>query len=366
MSSSGAQKPQKQLSVGSTSSSSDQDITSPTGQTKQKHKPPPLNVPSHVLRPPSATNSPTMASSPRKAFFKKTKDDGMDQVLKEVEFEKIFHSLPKYKPEESASTTPLAQSPRGIINVYKQKNKISNLAKGEGQDGDGNKVSSESEAATPTPKTPKSARVDDRRFFGENFNLDLATTSLSATGAKVFDFDGDTNSPRTPKTPTPNSPGTFSTRRILDQRRQLVMQLFDQHTLFPSNQATVAFQNKYSEIFPTKTCLQLKIREVRQKMMASVQNTPKTPTTPSAASSSSSSSEAQESSKTSQPPSSSSSSTSTLQSVMSSSGLSAGQMGSTLTVPMAGQGSTTLLAHGVGPRRTSPMAKSPLAFNSVQ
>lgn len=32
-------------------------------------------------------------------------------------------------------------------------------------------------------------------------------------------------------------------------------------------QATSAFQAKYSDIFPTKNILQLKIREVRQKMM---------------------------------------------------------------------------------------------------
>ncbi|CAG5116032.1 unnamed protein product, partial [Candidula unifasciata] len=235
--------------------------------TKQKHKPPPLNVPAHVLQPPSATNSPTVASSPRKGIIKKSKDDGMDRVLEQVEFEKHFQCLPKFNPEETVSTTPVAQSPRGIINVYKQKNKTSNLAK-EGQDGDSNKLSSESEAATPTPKTPKSGRLEDRRFFGDNFNLDLVSTS--AQSAKVFDFeDVNINSPRTPK--TPSSPGAFSNRRILDQRRQLVMQLFDEHGLYPTSQATMGFQNKYSEIFPNKTCLQLKIREVRQKMMAVVQ-----------------------------------------------------------------------------------------------
>ena len=36
---------------------------------------------------------------------------------------------------------------------------------------------------------------------------------------------------------------------------------------FPA-QATATFQAKYASIFPTKLCLQLKIREVRQKMMA--------------------------------------------------------------------------------------------------
>lgn len=33
-------------------------------------------------------------------------------------------------------------------------------------------------------------------------------------------------------------------------------------------QATAGFQSKHQDIFPTKVCLQLKIREVRQKMMA--------------------------------------------------------------------------------------------------
>ncbi|CAL1541743.1 unnamed protein product [Lymnaea stagnalis] len=336
------------------SASSDQDILSPTGQTKLKHKPPPLNVPSHVQQLPSAANSPTVASSPRKSIIKKNKDDGMDKVLQQVEFEKHFHSLPKYVPDETVSTTPLPQSPRGIINVYKQKNKISHLAKGEAQDGDPNKHSSESEAATPTPKTPKSTRHDDRRFFGENFSLDLASTGLP--GSKVFDFDGDPNSPRTPK--TPSSPGAFSNRRILDQRRHLVMQLFDEHGLYPTSQATVTFQNKYSEIFPNKSCLQLKIREVRQKMMASVQNTPKTPTTPSA---SSSSQDTQDLSSRSvsqaqlNPPPGPAMPPSSVPSP------SAGQTGSSLSVP---GGAPSMMGGTV--RRASPLAKSPLAFNSVQ
>ncbi|XP_038668985.1 protein capicua homolog [Scyliorhinus canicula] len=58
-----------------------------------------------------------------------------------------------------------------------------------------------------------------------------------------------------------------SLRRTLDQRRALVMQLFHEHGFFPSAQATAAFQARYSDIFPTKVCLQLKIREVRQKIM---------------------------------------------------------------------------------------------------
>lgn len=35
----------------------------------------------------------------------------------------------------------------------------------------------------------------------------------------------------------------------------------------PPAQATAAFQARYLDTFPTKVCLQLKIREVRQKIM---------------------------------------------------------------------------------------------------
>ena len=38
--------------------------------------------------------------------------------------------------------------------------------------------------------------------------------------------------------------------------------------VFKTAAATVAFQERHSDIFPNKAVLQLKIREVRQKMMA--------------------------------------------------------------------------------------------------
>ncbi|TRZ07782.1 hypothetical protein HGM15179_019319, partial [Zosterops borbonicus] len=72
-----------------------------------------------------------------------------------------------------------------------------------------------------------------------------------------------------------------SLRRTLDQRRALVMQLFQEHGFFPSAQATAAFQSRFSDIFPTKLCLQLKIREVRQKIMqAATPTDPAPPTDP--------------------------------------------------------------------------------------
>lgn len=82
-------------------------------------------------------------------------------------------------------------------------------------------------------------------------------------------------SPRTPRTPGTSRDSEKGHRRTLEQRRQLVMQLFQEQSLFPSSQATSTFQAQHSDIFPNKASLQLKIREVRQKMMA--QNTSLTP-----------------------------------------------------------------------------------------
>lgn len=87
-----------------------------------------------------------------------------------------------------------------------------------------------------------------------------------------------------------------SSRKLLDQRRQLVMGLLEKEGMFPSGnkkfsghfilfydsfliflaQATSTFQSQHMDIFPVKQTLQLKIREVRQKMMAAVQS-PSTP-----------------------------------------------------------------------------------------
>lgn len=65
---------------------------------------------------------------------------------------------------------------------------------------------------------------------------------------------------------TPVSPIT-SNRQILDRRRNLVVQLFDQHGFYPPDNVTVAFQQVHKDLFATKWNLQVKIREVRQNLM---------------------------------------------------------------------------------------------------
>lgn len=231
-------------------------------RTKQKFIPPPIPVPSHVMQ--STLTSPSL-NSPRRSIFKRSIDDGMGKVLETVDFERRFEQLPQYTPDHVDATTPLPQSPRGLLHLYRRK------AMPRCDSADPESIA-DSFATSPgykicdseagTPKTPRYS--EDNQFFGSSFNLE----SLSDAALKKIDFtDSDVNSPRTPK--TPSSPVNYSTlRRVLDQRRQLVMMLFDEHGLFPSAAATAAFHTRHSHMFPTKGMLQLKIREVRQKLMA--------------------------------------------------------------------------------------------------
>lgn len=156
----------------------------------------------------------------------------------------------------------------------------------------------------------ESEEMDEKEsqcFFGSSFNLEALaeiasqrSTEQVGGGERLIlggseaegESDGILNSPRTPKTPgalsesggtpltpggpltpstsgaPPNGKGFSSLRRTLEERRQLVLQLFQEHGFFPSADATNAFQTLHSNIFPNKVCLQLKIREVRQKLMA--------------------------------------------------------------------------------------------------
>ena len=56
-------------------------------------------------------------------------------------------------------------------------------------------------------------------------------------------------------------------KRNLDNKRNLVHQFFQKDGLFPSEKETNDFQMEHSDVFPSKSSLQIKIREVRQKWM---------------------------------------------------------------------------------------------------
>ncbi|CAG9793316.1 unnamed protein product [Diatraea saccharalis] len=217
----------------------------------------------------------------KKSLFKKGNEDGRDnlllrRVLETVNFEQKFSTLPQFKPEACSPGAMVVCSPQ----IYLRKKH----------------ASKEEEATVVTPKleaemmngasmpTPHSygtphttTKLVGNTFFGPDFNLDSYRGSESV----------DEMSPRTPCSASGGGGagsgvgggggargGEAGHRRVLEQRRTLVLKLFKDHGMFPSSQATTNFQATHMDIFPTKMSLQLKIREVRQKLMAQSNLTP--------------------------------------------------------------------------------------------
>uniref|UniRef100_A0A7N8Y1B4 Protein capicua homolog n=1 Tax=Mastacembelus armatus TaxID=205130 RepID=A0A7N8Y1B4_9TELE len=212
--------------------------------------PPPPTEP--VLPPPQTDkDGPTPKKvKARPPPLKKT-FDSVDKVLSDVYFEERFAELPEFRPEEvlpSPTLQSLATSPRAILGSYRRKRKNStDLDSATDDQVSPKRKSRRRSSCSSEPNTPKSAA----KCEGDIFTFDRAATDGEDILAEL-EFD---------KVPY------SSLRRTLDQRRALVMQLFQEQGFFPSAQATAAFQTRYSDIFPTKVCLQLKIREVRQKIM---------------------------------------------------------------------------------------------------
>ncbi|XP_029919437.1 protein capicua homolog isoform X2 [Myripristis murdjan] len=212
--------------------------------------PPPSGLDPPLPPPPADRDS---ASSSKKTKFRppplKKTPDSVDKVLSGSYFEERFAELPEFKPEEvlpSPTLQSLATSPRAILGSYRKKRRSSTELEQAAEDPSSpRRKTRRLSSCSSEPNTPKSAA----KCEGDIFTFDR-------TGSEAEDMLGELD--RVPYS---------SLRRTLDQRRALVMQLFQEHGFFPSAQSTAAFQARYSDTFPTKVCLQLKIREVRQKIM---------------------------------------------------------------------------------------------------
>ncbi|KAG7325711.1 hypothetical protein KOW79_010636 [Hemibagrus wyckioides] len=195
--------------------------------------------------PPTQSDTPALKKKSRPPPLKST-TGSVDKVLSETYFEERLAELPEFKPDDalpSPNLQNLATSPRAILGSYRKKRNSTDLDSVDDPSSPRRK-SRRLSSCSSEPNTPKSAA----KCEGDIFTFDR-------TG-ETEDILGELD--RVP----------YSLRRTLDQRRALVMQLFhEQGSFFPSAQATVAFQARYSDTFPTKVCLQLKIREVRQKIM---------------------------------------------------------------------------------------------------
>nr|XP_050864104.1 protein capicua homolog isoform X2 [Vespula vulgaris] len=222
-------------------------------------------------------------STKKGSFFKKNVEDGMDRVLEQVNFQEKFSSLPEFKPEDIQSPSAITintpgSSGHSTVTSGLHSSNLQASMQGYRKKSQGphrsnlNEDDIDSDASvSATPKSTSSVKLTGTTFFGPDFNIDAYRLNTDIAG-EVED-----TSPRTPKTPVGgvgNAVGIGRNenerghRRMLEQRRHLVMQLFREHGYFPSTHATSTFQAKHSDIFPNKTSLQLKIREVRQKLKA--------------------------------------------------------------------------------------------------
>lgn len=138
------------------------------------------------------------------------------RVLAEVNFKEHFEKLPKYRPEvgRPKSIDYRAQDMRHF-------------------DGAGH--------------FKEAADMQQRDLYGSQNQNGFSNNGQSSVGA------------------SPVSPVT-SSRKVLDERRNLVLQLFAKHGYYPSETVTQDFQMEHSDIFISKWMLQMKIREVRQKL----------------------------------------------------------------------------------------------------
>ncbi|CAL8365775.1 unnamed protein product [Arctogadus glacialis] len=212
----------------------------------RKEPPPPVSG----LDPPPAERESTSCSKKTKLRpppLKKTPDPN-DRVLTGTYFEERFAELPEFRPEEvlpSPTLRSLATSPRAILGSYRKRRRNSTELEPAEEPCSPRRKSRRMSSCSSEPNTPKSAAKCEGSVF-----------TFDRPGAESEDVLGELD-PR----------GQSSLRRTLDQRRALVMQLFEEHGFFPSAQATAAFQARFADTFPSKVCLQLKIREVRQKIM---------------------------------------------------------------------------------------------------
>ncbi|PWA32013.1 hypothetical protein CCH79_00017387 [Gambusia affinis] len=237
-------------------------------QAGPRSPPPPPPPPSSGLDPPppppaeKETPSSSSSSSSKRIKFRppplKKTPDSHDKVLSETSFEERFAELPEFNPEEvlpSPTLQSLATSPRAILGSYRKKRRNSTDLDGAAEEPSSpRRKTRRLSSCSSEPSTPKSAAKCEGDIF--TFDRPGTTVGESPPGPEADVPLGD-----------PDRVPYSSLRRTLDQRRALVMQLFQEHGFFPSAQATASFQARYPDTFPTKLCLQLKIREVRQKIM---------------------------------------------------------------------------------------------------
>ncbi|KAL2083846.1 hypothetical protein ACEWY4_019364 [Coilia grayii] len=193
---------------------------------------PPPPGPDPALPPPlgDKDNPPAKKVKARPPPLKRT-FDSVDKVLSEVYFEERFAELPEFRPDEvlpSPTLQSLATSPRAILGSYRRKRKNSTDLDSSTEDPVSPKRKSRRRSSCSSePNTPKSAAKCEGDIF--TFERSGVASVACVSGADGEDLLAELEFEKVPYS---------SLRRTLDQRRALVMQLFQEHGFFPSGNHT--------------------------------------------------------------------------------------------------------------------------------
>lgn len=176
----------------------------------------------------------------------------LNRVLSKVNFEKQFAELPEYIPEPFRGKHSNSRSLRLMAEQESNGKGGHNLQGTSEVQHNRNETTDHGKVDVANSKVPQTA--GSSCFTGlRNPNLDTLAAAAALEQGNEDQVE-------------PSSPTHPSQRRILDQRRQLVLQLFEKHGYFPTEAETTSFQVQHLDIFPIRAMLQLKIREIRQKL----------------------------------------------------------------------------------------------------
>ncbi|CAD6193331.1 unnamed protein product [Caenorhabditis auriculariae] len=183
----------------------------------------------------------SVTDEPTPKLFKRD-DATMDRLLEEVGFTQKFAMLPEFVPSAELSTSvSLPATPMYMARTMS----VPQSALPTVGEVSPSSASFQSPLSNPGTAPP-------HVFFGANFNPEV-----------VFEQSA-------PMTPVPHASEKGSNKKLLEIRRLFVTKFLKDVGLFPTTLETHSFQQRNKTIFPTKGCLVLKIREVRQRMMAAI------------------------------------------------------------------------------------------------
>ena len=180
------------------------------------------------------------------------------RVLSEVNFERQFAELPEYTPHQQ-------QGREGHHRALNNRHGLVSGSKLNPADGGTQTVNLSPERAVSACSVLEGNHSVGLRASSMPSLEALAEVAALEEGVSLKEAERDNRGD--PHPAEPSSPTLSSHKKPVDQRRSVVLQLFQDHGYFPPDNITTVFQQRRADLFPTKAALQLKIREVRQKIM---------------------------------------------------------------------------------------------------